>query len=124
MPDPVPALGGLGTIGGQNFADIRYWQERLVTRGSFAFWFDQSGQFYNTGEMAEILRRDLARFPNLEILYQHDLKGVLTWKKAVRVLSLAPIKRDGDGTVAWQKGWRAVWGKVFIDASDEEGWFV
>jgi hypothetical protein len=119
VPDPVPALGGLGTIGGQNFADIRYWQERLVTRGSFAFWFDQSGQFYNTGEMAEILRRDLARFPNLEILYQHDLKGVLTWKKAVRVLSLAPIKRDGDGTVAWQKGWRAVWGKVFIDASDE-----
>lgn len=128
VPDPVPALGGLGTVGGQNFADIRYWQGQLVTAGSFSRWFAQSGQFYNTQEMAELLRQDLAQFPNLTIVYQHDLKKVYSWANSVKVLLLGQIRRAEDGVVRWQKegpdgrpkGWlMVVWGSVFIDASDE-----
>jgi hypothetical protein len=119
VPDPVSELGGLGTAGGQNFTDIRYWQGELVTAGSFARWFAESGQFYNTREMAEILRRDLARFANVTVLYQHDLKRVFRFRDAVKVLALAPVERDKTGVVRWQKGQRVVWGNVFIDASDD-----
>lgn len=128
VPDPVPVLGGLGTVGGQNFADIRYWQGQLVTAGSFARWFAQGGQFYNTQEMAEILRQDLAQFSNLTIVYRQELHKVYRWGKKVKVLALAPVERDKDGVVRWQqegskgrpKGWpMVVWGSVFVDASDE-----
>ncbi len=128
VSDPVPVLGGLGTGGGQNFADIRHWQGQLVTAGSFARWFAQSGQFYNTREMTEILRRDLAQFPNLTIVYQQELHKVYRWGKTVKVLVLATVERDKDGIVRWQqagtkgrpKGWPLlVWGDIFVDASDE-----
>jgi hypothetical protein len=119
VPDPVPELGGLGTVGGQNFMDIRHWRGELVTAGSFARWFTESGQFYNTKEMAEILRRDLARFANVTVLYQHELQKVFCFRDAVKVLALAPVARDKTGVVRWQKGRRVVWGDVFIDASDD-----
>jgi hypothetical protein len=114
----------LGTVGGQNFADIRYWQNQLVTEGSFKRWFEKSGQFYNTEQMAELLEKDLSQFPNLTILYQYDLKKVKTKKikkdkKIIKSIILAPVYRDEQGYVLWEKGRLKVEGEVFIDASDE-----
>lgn len=37
IPDPAGTLGGLGTIGGQNFFDIRKWNNNLVTVGTFGY---------------------------------------------------------------------------------------
>jgi len=82
VPESTSHLGGLGTIGGQNFADIRYWQDQLVTEGSFLRWFQANGQFYNTQKMAETLQREMAQFPNLMILFQQDLEKVKTKKIA------------------------------------------
>ncbi len=119
VPEPGEKLGGIGTVGGQNFADIRYWRQQLVTAGSFQRWFEQSGQFYNTPQMAEIIRADLAQFPNLTVIYQHDLKKVKKWGSRIKALLIAPVVRDAKGYVQWAKGWKIVWGTVFIDASAE-----
>ncbi|MDD2212336.1 MAG: FAD-dependent oxidoreductase [Clostridia bacterium] len=124
VPEPVAQLGGLGTVGGQNFADIRYWQNQLVTAGSFQRWFEKSGQFYNTEQMAEIITKDLARFANVTILYQHDLRKVKTEKiakgqRVIKSIVLAPVYRDEQGAILWGKGRSKVEGEVFIDASAE-----
>ena len=64
VPDPVPhngsgsCLGGLGTIGGQNFFDIRKWNFDLVTKGSFSWWY-RGGQHYGVDDMAALLQSDL-----------------------------------------------------------------
>lgn len=123
VPDPVSKLGGLGTIGGQNFADIRYWQNELVTQGSFQRWFEECGQFYNPLLWADILKAELSQFTNLTILYQHDLQKVSTEQlensQQITSLLLRPIARTSKGEVHWKWGKLRVLGKVFIDASDE-----
>ncbi|MGI6144575.1 MAG: FAD-dependent oxidoreductase [Peptococcia bacterium] len=124
VPESTSHLGGLGTIGGQNFADIRYWQNQLVTEGSFLRWFRENGQFYNTQKMAETIKKELAQFPNLTILYQQDIKKVQTKKLdqgrcAIKAVLLTPIFRGEQGELSWGKGRLQVEGKVFIDASDE-----
>lgn len=121
VPDPVPALGGTGTIGGQNFFDIRLWHNQLVTGGSFARWYSQTGQFYNTAAMAELLREDLAGHANISILWSHDIEAVDTASHPRRIISLKlrTVVRRGDGFTRWGVRTRRVWGRVFIDASDD-----
>lgn len=123
VTDPVPFLGGLGTVGGQNFADIRYWQGDLVTQGSWQRWFAKGEQFYNTAEMAQKLAEELGQFANLTILYQYDLQKVKTKKVSggdnlLRSLTLVPLYRDEQNFIWQDKGKIKVVGEVFIDASD------
>lgn len=119
VPDVSERLGGLGTVGGQNFADIRRWQGQLVTAGSFGRWFGESGQFYNTIAMAETIAQDLAQFKNLTIIYSQDICGVKLVKSQIKEVSLKAIYRDRDGLVKWGDGENKVTGQIFIDASDD-----
>lgn len=119
IPEPVDKPGGLGTVGGQNFADIRLWQGSLVTQGSFGRWFEDSGQFYSTERMAQIIRDDLLRFKNLEILYSSDIKGTAVTDGLIREVVIGPVARNPEGRVLWGSGERTLRGQVFIDASDD-----
>lgn len=119
VPDTSERLGGLGTVGGQNFTDIRHWQGQLVTAGSFGRWYGEGSQFYNTLAMAEIIRKDLAQFKNLTILYSQDLRGVRVEKSQIKGITLAPIVRGQDGMIRWEQGEKVLSGRIFIDASDE-----
>lgn len=119
VPDTSQRLGGLGTIGGQNFTDIRHWQGKLVTAGSFARWYAEAGQFYNTTVMAEIIARDLAQFKNLTILYSQDLHSMQAANGLIQKIKLAPLVRDQDGIIRWVQGEKSIKGHIFIDASDD-----
>lgn len=124
VPESSAKLGGLGTIGGQNFADIRYWQNQLVTEGSFLRWFEKNGQFYNTERMAETIKNELDQFPNLKILFQQDIKKVKTKKIAkkqclIDSLLLAPVNRNEQDNLLWGKGRLKIKAEVYLDASDE-----
>jgi len=124
VPESASYLGGLGTVGGQNFADIRYWQNQIVTEGSFLRWFKENGQFYNTQKMAETLKKELEQFPNLTIIFQQDLQKVKTEKIAnnrriINSVLLTPVFRDEQGYISWSRGRLKIEGEVFIDASDE-----
>lgn len=119
VPEPVAELGGLATVGGQNFADIRYWQGQLVTEGSFKRWFEEVGQFYHTAQLAEIIKKDLVQFSNLTVFFQHDVQKVKKRGNTIKTLLLAPVYRDEEGQIQWSEGQIRVGGTVFIDASDD-----
>lgn len=146
VPSPVPVLGGIGTAAGQNFFDLRFWRNQLVTGGSFARWYQQAGQFYNTQKMAEILRSDLARYENISILWGFDLwegqkkstpfgYGIDKNRQAdhpgkslgegdlfsfqITALRVRNIYQDERGAACWGKEKRKITGRVFIDASDD-----
>lgn len=118
VPDTSQRLGGLGTVGGQNFTDIRRWNNQLVTSGSFGRWFTEAGQFYNTETMADIITRDLAQFKNITILYSTDINSIKQEGSRIKEITLAPIVRDSEGIVRWSEGGRRIKGQIFIDASD------
>ena len=117
MPEAVP--GGLGTVGGQNFFDIRLWRWELMNGGSFARWFEQLGQFYNTAEAAELLAAELAAHENITVLYRKDLEAVRRNDGKIISLSLREVLPDSDGAITWGKSRKKVRGNVFIDASEE-----
>ncbi len=119
VPEPVHTLGGLATVGGQNFADIRLWKNELVTRGSFGRWFTESGQFYSTRGMAETMKKDLNSFANLSILYSYDIKSLDVAEGKIKGLQLSAIERDGSGPIVWRNVKCNVKAQVFIDASDD-----
>ncbi|CCO07615.1 FAD-dependent oxidoreductase [Desulforamulus hydrothermalis] len=117
--DPVPELGGLATVGGQNFTDIRLWQGRLVTQGSFGRWYARAGQFYNTGRLAQIIKEDLSRFPNLKILYGHDIEDVVVQNDLIKEVRLRKVIRQASGKTVWAENRQRVKGKIFIDATPD-----
>lgn len=117
--DPVFELGGLGTSGGQNFTDIRLWQNQLVTQGSFSRWYNEAGQFYSTKNMAEIIKKDLQQFKNITILYSHSLQTVNIIDQQIKRITLAPIYRDKEGLIRWDEGGQTIAARVFVDASDD-----
>ncbi len=119
VPDTSQCLGGLGTAGGQNFADIRTWRGQLVTAGSFGRWYEQAGQFYNTLAMSEIIAADLSQFKNLTVMYSQDIRNVRVEEGLIKSLVLAPITRNDEGIVQWNGSERKISGRIFIDASDE-----
>jgi hypothetical protein len=75
---PESALGGVGTVGGQNFFDIRNWRGEPPTRGSFARWFAAFGQGYPTTAMSELLYAEVVEgFPGkVEVLFNHEIAAV------------------------------------------------
>lgn len=119
IPEPVQEPGGLGTVGGQNFTDIRYWKGKLVTLGSFARWYSEAGQFYSTKKMTQIIYNDLKRFSNLKVIYSSDIKQVRVKSQKIRSISICPIRRNENGLIEWQSTKKLISGKVYIDASDE-----
>ncbi len=121
VPDPVPALGSTGTIGGQNFFDVWHWRGQLVARGSFARWYGQTGQFYHPGTMATLLRADLAAHDNISILWCHDIEAVDYTGHPRRIVQLVlrEVFPDQNGVTRWGSDVRRVKGEVFVDASDD-----
>lgn len=120
---PESALGSIGTVGGQNFFDIRHWRGELATKGSFARWFETFGQGYSTKAMAEQLYAELAEgFPDkVRLLFKHELEAVHLDEEGRRIIGLTvrPVARDPEtGKVQWAGKPRRVNGDVFIDASD------
>jgi len=117
MPETAP--GGLGTVGGQNFFDLRLWRGNLVSGGLFARWFGLLGQFYNTEAAAGLLRAELAARGNITVLYGRDLESLERNGGRITGVSLREVVRSGAGSVAWGNGSETVRGEVFVDASED-----
>ena len=111
--------GGLGTVGGQNFLDLRLWREELISGGSLSRWYQRLGQFYSTAEAAELLAAELATHENITVLYSKDLEAVQARKGRITALSLREVVRGSDGAIGWGDKKKTVRGNVFVDASEE-----
>ena len=117
VQETVP--GGLGTVGGQNFFDVRLWRDELISGGSFSRWYRRLGQFYSTAEAAELLAAELATYENITVLYSKDLEAVQGRKGRIKALSLREIVRGREGAIGWGDKKKTVRGNVFVDASEE-----
>lgn len=127
-PGTSSKLGGLGTVGGQNFYDTKKWYSPSLgttdhpQKGTFAWWYSQVGQFYNTDTLASRMASDLAKYSNLSIIWNSDIESMTTATSPFRVtgLNLKNVVRNSTtGYVTFGTTTRTVTGDVFIDASDE-----
>ena len=117
------ALGSIGTVGGQNFFDIRNWRGEFPTRGSFARWFDAFGQGYNTEAMADLLYQDAVAKHNgkVQVLFNHEIEKVHLSRGKSRItgLTVRPVERNQETlTVQWVGESLRISGDIFVDASD------
>lgn len=121
VPYPVSKLGGIATVGGQNYWDTRGWNNDMVQKGTFEYWYSQFGSFYNTDEMAELLLSNLAKYDNVTILFKYDICNVTTASNPYRItsVSLKNIYRDSDGNIKWGNDIKTESCSIFIDASEE-----
>ena len=125
VPDPVDhngngsCLGGIGTIGGQNYFDIRTDSTGLVTKGTFNWWHTKLGQHYSVDEMAALLKADLAKYGSkIKYYYGYDISSV-GWDSRITSLTVKQIKRNPTtGIVEWESVQHTINGTVFIDASE------
>lgn len=126
VPDPVDhngngsCLGSIGTIGGQNYFDIRKdANEELVTKGTFNWWHTKLGQHYSVDEMAALLKADLAKYGSkIKYYYGYDISSV-GWDSRITSLTVKQIKRNPTtGIVEWETVEHTINGTVFIDASE------
>ena len=125
VPDPVDhngngsCLGGIGTIGGQNYFDIRTDSKGLVTKGTFNWWHTKLGQHYSVDEMAALLKADLAKYGSkIKYYYGYDISSV-GWDSRITSLTMKQIKRNPTtGIVEWESVQHTINGTVFIDASE------
>lgn len=120
---PESALGSIGTVGGQNFFDLRNWRGAPPTRGSLHRWREAFGQGYPTAAMAEFLHAEIAaHFPDqVQILFRHEIERVHTdpARKRITGLTVRPVAADPEtGRVEWAGESRNITGRIFIDASD------
>lgn len=132
VPDPVDhngngcCLGGLATVGGQNFFDIGWKRvgkdKRFYTKGSFNWWYSQVGQHYNPETLSNLLKSDLTKpefKDKINILYGYDIKSI-GWAAPANIteVRLCQIDQDTEGRVIWGTKTCTVPGTVFIDASE------
>ena len=126
VPDPVDhngngsCLGSIGTIGGQNYFDIRKdANEELVTKGTYNWWHTKLGQHYSVDEMAALLKADLAKYGSkIKYYYGYDISSV-GWDSRITSLTVKQIKRNPTtGIVEWETVEHTINGTVFIDASE------
>ncbi|MDI6711194.1 MAG: FAD-dependent oxidoreductase [Bacillota bacterium] len=119
---PESALGSIGTVGGQNYFDIRRWKGRLVTQGSFRRWLDAYGQGYPTAAMAEILKQDLLCLggDHVTILFRHEVESLGTTAGGrITHVDVRPVARDPESLeIHWAGPPRRLSAALFIDASD------
>lgn len=129
IPDPVDhngngvCLGGLATVGGQNYFDQRKWKKTsaLTTKGTYAWWSDNGQkQFYGVEDLANTMKKDLAKYGSMiSYYYGYDITGIGWANGKITSVNLKQIKRDtSTGVVVWENTTATVQGSVFIDASD------
>lgn len=104
VPYPEARYGGLATVGGQNFWDLRYWKRdgSLVQGGSFAEWLAATGPFYSPDALAERIAADLGGLANLETYWATDISAVYKDREGrLQALALQRLERDDNGAVVW-----------------------
>ncbi|SMB90021.1 FAD dependent oxidoreductase [Thermanaeromonas toyohensis ToBE] len=123
VPYIARQYGGLATVGGQNFWDVRYWSRdgRLPQGGSFAHWFYHTGPFYSPAELAKLIAKELEKLPNLVTLWGLDITAVYADAKGerLRALALRSLERGPEGYVHWKGKEKLLKAKQFIDASED-----
>lgn len=124
-------LGGLGTAGGQNYMDIRKYNNVLPEGGTFKWWFDSVGSFYSPKTLSELMKNDLIKYDvtsgtvskNLTIEYGYDVEDVAWQSSPYKLTSVTARKllRAATGYIAWDSTTtrKIITGAVFIDASDD-----
>lgn len=132
IPDPVDhngngvCLGGLATVGGQNYSDQRNWSRPGLpdvhpAQGTYAWWSDNGKhQFYGVKNLADTMKQDLAKYGSMiSYYYGYDITSVSWGNGKISSVNLKQIKRDAStGVVVWENTTATVKGTVFIDASD------
>ena len=132
IPDPVDhngngvCLGGLATVGGQNYFDQRNWSRDGLpdvhpAQGTYAWWSDNGKhQFYGVKNLADTMKQDLAKYGSMiSYYYGYDITSVSWGNGKISSVNLKQIKRDAStGIVVWENTTATVKGTVFIDASD------
>lgn len=132
IPDPVDhngngvCLGGLATVGGQNYFDQRNWSRHGLpdvhpAQGTYAWWSDNGKhQFYGVKNLADTMKQDLAKYGSMiSYYYGYDITSVSWGNGKISSVNLKQIKRDAStGVVVWENTTATVKGTVFIDASD------
>ncbi len=122
VPYPEGEYGGLATVGGQNFWDLRYWNRdgRLAQGGSFAHWLAATGPFYRPADLAAQIAADLGRLPNLQTYWAMDITALQKDRRGrLRALALRDLQRDAAGSVVWGRGRRILTASIFVDASED-----
>ena len=125
-PVPVPYIGGIGTVGGQNFWDTRRYDNRFPYRGSLAnvmSWNEAAGTIeedrYNTDQKAAYLEGLLLN-ENVKIYEQHDIVDIAQDVNGkIKSVTIKKIKRGSDGIVDYAGSASTVFGDVFVDASED-----
>lgn len=120
-PYPTAKLGGIATIGGQNYWDTRQWNGVFPQDGTFGYWYNTLGSHYNTDEMADLLLSSISKYSNVEIKFQYDVVSFERITNPYRISSLTfrNIYRDIDGNIKWGSDTFTETGSMFIDASEE-----
>lgn len=119
--NPFSIMGGLGTVNGQNFYDIRNWNGAQPQRGNHLKFFNQYGQFYSTGQMASYLFNQLSLKGGITVLQPNDVRSVARNTTTGRISSVVTqklVRTNGTwlfDSAAPQETYSA---PVFIDASD------
>lgn len=124
-PDPTHGkLGGIATVGGQNFFDIRRWKGSPPQRGSFARWRSRVGDFYSVDQLSNLLRGELDSFSNISAKYRYDVECVSFDYSGgscrIKDIVIRRVCRDECGWVRWAHPLtrRVISARVFVDASD------
>lgn len=139
LVDPQRALGTIGTVGGQNYMDVRSWPadphayqwnkgwvRPYVTMGTYDRIFARTDRAYNTDEAARLLGQMVAEHPNVTVWLETDVLAVMTSPGAgdsVRITgaTFQKVRRDpATGYVLFDDSDRprTVTARIFIDASD------
>jgi len=118
VPYPEKKLGGIGTIGGQNFMDLRFWKNKFVTKGSLYRWYQKVGRFYNTDKLAAELEREINSYPNISVIFGQDIVKVNADRGEIKSLRLQPVERKPDGSTGWAGEPVRLSARVYIDASE------
>ncbi|MDI6907728.1 MAG: FAD-dependent oxidoreductase, partial [Thermoanaerobacterales bacterium] len=122
MVVPERALGSTGTVGGQNFFDLRRWHGQVVTRGSLTEWLAVFGQGYPTGAMADRLYRDVvaAYRDRIDLLVNTEIETVRTGRQGgIESITVCPVRYDPAAqAIVWAGPPTRIRGEVFIDASE------
>ena len=122
-PYPVAKLGGISTIGGQNFIDLRKYNGKLVQGGSFGDWYSYLGnrQYYNTDSFASYLNTYLTQYSNIRIHHKYDIESVVTATNPYRItyITIRSISRNSSNIIVWGNSTDTIPCNMVIDASDE-----
>lgn len=119
--NPFSILGGLGTVNGQNYYDIRTWNGAQPQQGNHIKFYNQFGQFYATGEMANWLASQVSAKGGITVLQPHDITSVSRNTTTGRINSVT-VQKLARSNQAWifdsASAPVTYTAPVFIDASD------